>query len=207
VHLVVRAAFGAASDGVTTQQRSVESWYMNAPGMKVVMPSNPADAKGLLKAAIRDDNPVLFLEHKALYDEKGEVPDGDWIVPLGRADIKRLGKHVTIVATARLVGEALGAAQSLHGLGVELEVIDPRTLVPLDKGTILDSVRKTHHLVVAHEATLTGGPGAEISAVLAEEAFHELEAPILRLAAPDLPISCVPTREDIVQAVQRLLSS
>jgi pyruvate dehydrogenase E1 component beta subunit len=205
VPLVVRTAFGAPADAAPVQQQSPESWFIHAPGLKVVMPSTPADAKGLLKAAIRDDSPVLFFEHKRLYDMKGEVPEGEFIIPLGKADIKREGKDVTVIATARMVHEALEAAKKLSDKGVELEVIDPRTLLPLDKASILNSVKKTRKVIIAHEARKTGGIGGEISAIITEEVFDYLDAPVVRVTGPDLPMPFVPSEKDIIQAVESIL--
>lgn len=205
VPLVVRAAFGAVADGVTNQQRNPESWFLQAPGLKVVMPSTPRDAKGLLKAAIRDDAPVLFLEHKALYDQRGEVPDGEFIIPLGKAEIKREGDDVTVIATARMVHEALRAAERLRNNGIGLEVIDLRTVLPIDKETILSSLQKTGRIVIAHDAPRTGGVGAEISAIIIEEALGYLKKSIVRITGPDLPMSFVPTETDIMRAVEALL--
>jgi len=205
VPLVVRTAFGATVNAMPIQQQSPESWFLQSPGLKVVMPSTPADAKGLLKAAIRDDNPVLFFEHKKLYDIRGPVPDGDFVIPLGRAEVKREGRDVTVIATAWMVHEALEAARRLGSRGIELEVVDLRSILPIDKKTILESVKKTRKVVIAHEAKKTGGVGAEVSALIAEEAFEFLNAPIIRVAGPDLPMPFVPSSEDIVQAVESLL--
>ena len=187
-----------------------ESWFLHVPGIKIVMPSTPYDAKGLLKSAIRDNNPVLFFEHFQLYHHlKGEVPEEEYTIALGKADIKRNGSDVTVVATGLMVHRALDAAKTLCEQGIDVEVIDPRTIAPLDKESILESVRKTGRLVVAHEARTIGGPGAEISAEVAEEAFWKLKAPVLRVGAPHFPNpysqplenAFVPGKERIMAAV------
>jgi pyruvate/2-oxoglutarate/acetoin dehydrogenase E1 component len=179
----------------------------------VVFPSTPADAKGLLKTCIRGDNPVLFFEHKRLYKVPGEVPDGEVLIPLGRADVKRAGTDVTLVATGWMVQQALDAAETLAQEGVSVEVIDPRCLAPFDKATLFASVARTHRVVIVEEAAKTGAFGAQIAAWLAEELFDELDAPIARVASRDVPIPFSPPLEefvlphpyDIVTAVRRLL--
>ncbi|MCA1648199.1 MAG: alpha-ketoacid dehydrogenase subunit beta [Chloroflexi bacterium] len=168
--------------------QSLEAWLVHTPGLKVVMPSSPDDAKGLLTSAIRDDNPVVVFENSRLYYEKGDVTQGEHIIPLGRAAIKRGGRDVTIVATGRMVGEALTAAQALEREGIDTEVLDPRTLVPLDEDAIIASVSRTHRLVIAHDAVERGGFGAEIAALVAEKAIFSLDGPIVRVAAPNTPI-------------------
>jgi pyruvate dehydrogenase E1 component beta subunit len=160
------------------------------------MPSTPFDAKGLLKSAIRNDNPVVFFEHKFLYRSvKGPVPEEEYMVPLGVADIKRKGKDLTVIATGMMLQRSLLAAETLSQEGIEAEVIDPRTLLPLDKATLIESVKKTGRVLIVHEAPLTGGPGGEIAAILAEEAFEHLEAPIKRIGAPFIPIPANPALE------------
>lgn len=174
--------------------QSYEAWFTHVPGLKVVMPSTPADAKGLLKTAIRDDDPVLFFEHMYLYHGvRDEVPEGEHLVPIGRADVKRPGRDVTVAATAWMVHRALQAARQLQAEGIELEVLDLRTLAPLDVPAILASVKKTGRLVVAHEAWKIGGLGAEVAATVAEQAFASLKAPIVRLGAPHALIPTHPT--------------
>ena len=205
VPLVVRTPFGAVTPGIPMQQKSPEAWFLHVPGLTVVAPSTARDAKGLLKAAIRDDNPVLFFEHKRLYEVSGEVPEGDYLIPLGKADIKREGRDVTVIATAAMVPEALAVATKLSAHGIEVEVLDPRTLYPLDRDAILRSVGKTHRVVIVQEAPKTGGIGAEISAIVAEEAFAALQAPVLRVAAPDVPLPFVPSQADIERAVKSVL--
>jgi pyruvate/2-oxoglutarate/acetoin dehydrogenase E1 component len=174
--------------------QSYEAWFTHVPGLKVVMPSTPADAKGLVKAAIRDDDPVLVFEHMYLYHGvRDEVPEGEHLVPIGRADVKRRGRDVTVAATAWMVHRALQAARQLQAEGIELEVLDLRTLAPLDVPGILTSVKKTGRLVVAHEAWKIGGLGAEVAATVAEQAFASLKAPIVRLGAPHALIPTHPT--------------
>jgi len=195
VPLTIRAQGGASGSYGAHHSQSLEAWFLHVPGLKVVMPSNPADAKGLLKAAIRDDNPVLYLEHRGLYWDRAEVPDGDHLVPLGRAAVRRPGKDVTVLALSRMVGTALEAAERLAAEGIEAEVIDPRSLCPLDLEAIVASVRKTRRLVVAHEAVERGGVGAELAAQVQEAAFDYLDSPILRVGAPFAPVPFSPALE------------
>ena len=213
VPLVLRTACGARGSGMHHGQ-TTEGWIQNIPGLKIIMPSTPYDAKGLLKSAIRDNNPVVCFENKAIYTLKGEVPEGDdLLIPLGKADVKREGDDVTIIALSRLVPEALAAAEMLETEGISCEVVDPRTILPLDHETIINSVKKTHNVIIAHEAPKIGGVGAEIAAVIAEEAVYELEAPIVRIGAPFTPVpfsaplekAYVPDRKKIVKAVRDLL--
>ena len=188
---------------------------MHVPGLKVVMPSTPYDAKGLLISAIRDDNPVVFLEHKMLYAVEQEVPDEAYTIPLGQADIKREGQDITVVASAQMVGRTLNAAEKLAGEGVSLEVIDPRSLSPLDEETILNSVKKTHRLLIVHEEVKFAGSGAEIAAIAAEKAFDYLDAPIVRIGAPYTPVpfspaleqEFIPSEEKIIQAVKTMMGN
>ncbi len=213
IPMVLRASCGAGIGAAAQHSQCLESWFMHVPGLKVVMPSTPYDAKGLLISSIRDDNPVVFLEHKLLYAREGEVPEGEYTIPLGKADIKREGKDVTIVATAQMVHVALSAAEKLAADGVSVEVVDPRTLSPLDEETILTSVRKTHRLVIVHEEVKFAGSGAEIAAIVAEKAFDHLDAPILRVAAPFVPVpfssalekEFIPSEEKIIQAVKTVM--
>lgn len=212
IPLVVRTACGGA-DAVYSSQ-SFEAWFMHVPGLKVVMPSSPHDAKGLLKAAIRDPDPVLFFEHKDLYGTRGTVPEEEYTVELGRADVKRKGSDVTVVAFSIMVGKALEAAEILADQGVSMEVIDLRTLNPLNKAAILSSVKKTGKLVIAHESPLTAGPGAEIAAIVSKEAFGDLAAPIERVANPDIPVpfsqvlqrAVIPNSQDILAAVESVMA-
>lgn len=194
--IVFRLSFGAGVAMGAHHSQSLEGLVMQIPGLKVVMPSTPFDAKGLLKSSIRDDNPIVFFEHKFLYHSlKGPVPEEDYVVPLGVADIKRKGRDLTIIATGMMVQRSLVAAEALSREGIEAEVIDPRTLLPLDKATFIESVKKTGKVLIVHEAPLTGGPGGEIAAILAEEAFDYLEAPIKRIGAPFVPIPANPALE------------
>jgi pyruvate/2-oxoglutarate/acetoin dehydrogenase E1 component len=212
VPLVIRAPEGAKGGGGAEHSQSPGGLFQSAFGLHVVMPSTPADAKGLLKSAIRDDNPVLFLEHKALYPKKGPVPDGEHLVPLGVADVKRPGRDVTIVAWGSYVGRSLQAAAELATAGIDAEVVDPRGIRPLDTATILASVERTGRLVIVHEAPAPGGPGAEVAAVVASEAFDLLYAPIVRVTSPPTPVPqsvhlerlLLPSVADIVAATERL---
>ncbi len=165
----------------------IDAWLMNTPGIKVVAPSTPEDAKGLLKASIRDDDPVVFIEHAHLYNVSGPVPNGDYLTEIGKADIKRKGKDVTVITYGILVQQAIDAAEELKTEGIDVEVLDLRTLNPLDKNTIISSVKKTNRAVIAYEGPKTAGPGAEISAMLAEDALDYLDAPIIRVASFDAP--------------------
>jgi pyruvate dehydrogenase E1 component beta subunit len=214
VPVVFRMAIGAGVGAALHHSQSTEAWITNVPGLKVVMPSTPADAKGLLKSSIRDDNPVVFLEHKLLYSRlKGPVPEGEYLIPLGKSDIKRAGEDLTIIATGAMVHQALAAAELLGKEGVEAEVVDPRTLVPLDRQGILDSVKKTSKVVIVHEAPTVGGFGGEIAAVIAEEGFYSLDAPIKRVGAPFTPVpahplleqSYLPNSDKIVAAAREIL--
>jgi pyruvate dehydrogenase E1 component beta subunit len=211
--IVVRTTCGAGMSAAAQHSQSLEAWFMHIPGLKVVAPSTPYDAKGLLISSIRDDNPVLFIEHKMLYGIEGEVPEEPYTIPLGVADIKREGKDVTVVATMAMVHKALEAAEDLAKEGIEVEVVDPRTLSPLDRETIINSVKKTHRLVIVHEAVKQAGPGAEIAATVAEEAFEYLDAPIKRVAAPFTPVpfspvlesAYIPSKESIISAVKEVI--
>src|SRR5919199_4449443 len=188
VPMVIRAQEGAGRGNAAQHSQSLEAWFVHTPGLKVVTPSFPYDAKGLLKAAIRDDNPVIFLEHKALYQTKGLVPAEEYLVPLGVAEVKREGRHVTVVGLHTMVHKALAVAEKLAGEGIEVEVVDPRTLVPLDVETIVQSVRKTKRVVVAHEAVERGGVANWIAMQVQEKAFDYLDAPIRRVCGRNVPI-------------------
>jgi pyruvate/2-oxoglutarate/acetoin dehydrogenase E1 component len=213
VPLVIRGPQGGGIRLAAQHSQSLEAWFCHVPGLVVIAPSTPHDAKGLLISAIRDDNPVIFLEHKVLYPYKGRVPEEPYAIPIGKADVKREGSHVTIVATQVMVHRALNAADDLAREGISAEVIDPRTLVPLDEETILNSVRKTGRLVVAHEAVKRGGFGSEVAALVSEQAIDSLDAPIVRVGARPVPIpyndnlerATIPTQEDIVAAVKSLV--
>ncbi|WP_338463124.1 alpha-ketoacid dehydrogenase subunit beta [Brevibacillus borstelensis] len=210
--LVLRAPDGVTRSAAAQHSQSLEAWFLHIPGLKVVIPSNPADAKGLLKAAIRDQNPVIYFEHKDLFSKKGPVPDGDYLTPIGKAAVVREGKDVTIVSYSAMLGKCLEAADQLGSLhGIEAEVIDLRTIVPMDMETIYESVKKTHRLVVAHEAVKTGGVGGEIAASVSENILEYLDAPIIRVGAAFTPIpfspplekQVIPQVESIVEAVLR----
>jgi acetoin:2,6-dichlorophenolindophenol oxidoreductase subunit beta len=211
--ITLRTTCGAGMGAAAQHSQCLEAWFMHIPGLKVVMPSTPYDAKGLLISAIRDDNPVVFIEHKMLYGTQGEVPEDSYVVPLGKADIKREGKDITVVATAMMVGRALSAAEKLAADGISLEVVDPRTLSPLDEETILNSVKKTHRLLIVHEEVKFAGSGAEIAAMVAEKAFDYLDAPIVRVGAPFTPVpfspaleqEFIPSEEKIIQAVKKMI--
>ncbi len=210
--VVIRAQEGGGRGNAAQHSQSLEAWFAHIPGLKVVVPSTPADAKGLLKTAIRDDNPVIFLEHKVLYFTKGEVPEGEYTIPFGQADVKREGTDVTVVGIHTQVLEALKAAEELEGEGISVEVIDPRTVSPLDIDTIVDSVKKTGRLVVSHQAYEQAGIGAEITARVQEVAFDHLDAPIQRVAGKNVPIpynqilerAALPGKEEIVEAIRRV---
>jgi pyruvate/2-oxoglutarate/acetoin dehydrogenase E1 component len=213
IPLVCRAPAGSGTGAAAQHSQSLEAWFVHTPGLKVVAPSMPVDVKGLLVASIRDNNPVIFVEHKLLYRTKGVVPDELYAIPLGEADVKREGRDLTIVAYSIMVPRALDAAEKLAGEGIEVEVVDPRTLNPLDTETIVRSVSKTGRVLIVHEAPVTGGVGAELAAVIADsEAFDYLDAPIRRLAGRNVPIpynrtleaAAVPQVEDIVAAARAL---
>jgi len=213
VPVVIRTPFGAGVNIATHHSQSLEAWFMHVPGLKIAIPSTPYDAKGLLKTAIRGDDPVMFFEHKLLYPVEGEVPQEEYTVPFGVADVKRKGKDVTIVATLYMVHKALSAAEMLSKEGIDVEVVDPRTLVPLDKQAIVDSVKKTGRIAIVTEDCKTAGVSAEIAAVVAEEALDYLDAPIKRVAEPDTPIPfsppleqfVIPNEKSIVKAVKEIV--
>jgi pyruvate dehydrogenase E1 component beta subunit len=214
VPCVIRTPFGAGVNIASHHSQSLEAWFMHTPGLQVAVPSTPYDAKGLLKTAIRGNNPVFFVEHKLLYPIKGMIPNEDYTVPFGVADVKREGKDVTIVATLYMVHKALASAEQLNREGISVEVLDPRTLVPLDKTAIVKSVRKTGRLVIVSEDCKTAGVSAEIAGIVAEEALDYLDAPIKRVAEPDTPIPfsppmeqfVIPNENSIVQAVRSIVS-
>lgn len=197
VPMVLRTTMGAARRSAAQHSQSLHVWLGHVPGLKVVLPSTPYDAKGLLKTAIRDDNPVIFVEDKMMFRLEGPVPSDDYTIPFGVADIKRSGTDVTIVATSSMVQTALGAARLLEGEGISAEVIDPRTISPLDRDTIVESVKKTSRAVVIDEGHLQYGVTAEIAAVIADQAFYYLDAPVRRLGAMDVPVPFSPPLEDV----------
>jgi len=213
VPLVIRTNSGAGFSAAAQHSQSLEAIFMHVPGLIVAAPSTPRDAKGLLAAAIRSDNPVLFFENKALYFTSGEVPVGEFLIPFGKADIKRAGKDATLVALSAMVPKALAVADKLQQEDISVEVIDPRTIVPLDKEAIIESVKKTGRLVIVEEGCLTGGFGAEVAAFVGKEAFDYLDAPIERVAALDTPVpfaplleqTVIPSEERIEQAIRTVL--
>jgi pyruvate/2-oxoglutarate/acetoin dehydrogenase E1 component len=212
VPLVVRTQGGVGFRNSSQHSQSLENWFVNVPGLVVVMPATPYDVKGLLKAAIRDDNPVIFIEHKAVYRNKGPVPADDYVIPLGAAEVKRAGTDVTIIANSWMVLHALAAAEELSREGISCEVVDPRTLYPLDENTIVESVRKTGRCLVVNEAPAAGGWSGEVTAVLMERAFDSLKAPVKRLCGrrtgipydKDLERAVVPGVADVVREARAL---
>lgn len=211
--LVIRCQGGGGRSNGAQHSQSLEAWFAHVPGLYVVQPSTPYDAKGLLKAAIRDDNPVMFIEHKALYNQKGEVPEGEYVIPLGAAEIKRAGRDATVIATSAMVPLALNVAESLAREGLEVEVVDPRTIYPLDSETILASVRRTHRAVIIHEAVRRHGIGAEIAALIQEQALDDLDAPVLRVGgkatslalSPVLEQAAIPSVQELTRAIREVL--
>ena len=214
VPIVIRAPYGGGVRGGLYHSQSVEAFFAHVPGLKVVMPSNPHDAKGLLKSAIRDNNPVLFFEHKLSYNTvRGEVPEGDYLVPIGKAAVRRDGNQLSLISYGLSVHHCLEAAEILSAAGISCEVIDLRTVRPLDSATLLESVHKTGRACIVHEDNLTGGIGAEVAAIIAKDGFDYLDAPIHRVAAPDVPSFpynpiledvLLPGPDDIVKACREL---
>ena len=212
--MVIRAPYGGGVRGGLYHSQSVEAYFAHVPGLKVVVPSSPYDAKGLLKAAIRDENPVLFFEHKLAYNTvRGEVPKGDYTVPIGEAAVRREGRHLSLISYGLSVHHCLEAAETLFGEGISCEVVDLRTVSPLDTATLLESVKKTGRACIVHEDNLTGGVGAEVAAIIARDAFEYLDAPVQRVAAPDVPSfpyhpiledALLPGPPDIVRAAREL---
>ena len=214
VPVVLRLPSGSARLIAAQHSQSLEAWFTHVPGLQVAVPSTAYDAKGLMKSALRGKDPVIFIEYKRLYTDEGEVPEEDYTIPFGQADVKREGSDATIVATGPMVGKALEAAQTLSQEGVEVEVVDPRTLVPLDKATIFASVEKTNRVLVTDEEVRRGGSSAELASLIAEECFDSLDAPVKRVAAADVPMPfspeleklVLPKPEDLVAAVRELVS-
>lgn len=212
--LVIWAPDGGGLSAAAHHSQSLESWFIHTPGLKVVVPSQPADIKGLIKTSIRDDDPVIFFQHKKLFAETGPVPEEQYLIPLGKGDIKRQGSDITIITYSRMTNLSLEAADRLAKEGIEVEVIDLRTLNPFDFDLIAESVKKTAHVLVVHEACLTGGFGAEIAARIGEELFDYLDAPVSRIGAKDVPIPfspvlenfVLPQTDDIVEGVKRVLA-
>lgn len=213
VPLVIRAQQGSGRGNAAQHSQSLEAWFVHTPGLLVVQPATPYDAKGLLKTALRQEDPVVFIEHKLLYNTKGPVPVEEYTIPFGVAEIRRRGTDVTVIATGNMLGRTLSAAERLAERGVSCEVIDPRTLFPLDLDTIVDSVKRTSRCVIVHEAVKRCGIGAEIAAQVMERAFDYLDAPVERVAALDIPIpyapdlekAAVPQEEDVIRGVERAL--
>ena len=208
VPLVIRTAQGGGRGNAAQHSQSLESLFLHIPGLKVALPSTPHDARGLLRSAIRGDDPVVFIEHKLLYSTKGRLPDGEYLVPLGEARIARPGSDATVVSLSHTVHRALKAAERLAADGIEVEVIDLRTLVPLDLATVLASVRKTNRAVVAHEACRTGGWGAEVAAEIQAQAFDDLDAPVLRVGAKQVPVPySKPLEEFVLPNEERIIAA
>lgn len=213
VPLTIRTEGGAGRTLGAHHSQSLEAWLMHIPGIKVVMPSTPADAKGLLKSSIRDDNPVVFIEHKMLYNTKGQVPENEYLIPIGNADVKKTGTDITILTYSRMTLFSLKAAEILEKEGINVEVVDLRTLLPLDKTTIKNSVMKTNRAVIVEEDTRTAGAGAEIGMTVMEECFDYLDAPIKRIAGADVPMPkapnleslAIPSVESIVEGIREVM--
>ena len=208
VPMVLRTTLGATRRSAAQHSQSLHAWVSHIPGLKVALPATPYDAKGLLKAAIRDDNPVVFFEDKLAYSLRGPVPEEEYVIPLGVADVKREGSDITIVATSSMVYVALEAAELLAAEGISAEVVDPRTTAPLDAETLIESARKTGRALVVDEGHQSYGASAELAAVIAEGAFHYLDAPVTRLAAMDVPVPFSPPLEDMtVPTAQRVAAA
>jgi pyruvate/2-oxoglutarate/acetoin dehydrogenase E1 component len=214
IPMVLWAPDGGGLSAAAQHSQSLESWFIHTPGLKVVVPSEPADVKGLLKAAIRDDDPVIFFQHKLLFARTGPVPEEDYVIPIGSADVKKPGSDITILTYSRMTDLCLEAAKKLAGESINPEIIDLRTLKPLDFAMIAESVKKTHNVLIVHEACLTGGFGAEVAARIGEELFDYLDAPVTRVGAKDVPIPFCPVLEnfvlpqviDIVNGVKKVLN-
>ena len=213
VPMVIRAPQGAGHQLGAQHSQSLEAYFLHCPGIRVVLPATPADAKGLLKSCVRQDDPVIFLEHESLYGVKGEVPEDDYLVPLGKANLMRAGKDVTLISYSKCVYDAMAAADALENQGIDAEVIDLRSLNPLDLNTVLDSVRKTGKAIVIYEGWRTGGAGAEIVAQIQEAAFDHLDAPVERVATLDTPMpynarlerAALPSPAQIIEVAERML--
>ncbi len=213
VPLVIRTGMGGYIRAAQQHSQCLEAWFVHVPGLKVVIPSTAYDAKGLLKTAIRDNNPVIFIEHKYLYGMEGQIPEEEYTIPLGVGEVKKEGSDVTVIATSYMVHKALNVANKLEKEGISVEVVDPRTLFPLDKDIILDSVKKTSRAVIVHEAPLRGGTGGEMAAIIADEGFEYLDAPIKRVGAKDTPIPfpshledfVLPSEEDIENTIKEII--
>ncbi len=198
IPMVLWAPDGAGLSAAAHHSQSLESWFVHTPGLKVVVPSEPSDVKGLIKTAIRDDDPVVFFQHKRLFSQTGPVPEGEYLIPMGKAAIRRQGSDITILTYSRMTYLCLEAAEQTAGAGLDAEVVDLRTLKPLDFDLISESVKKTHNVLIVHEACLTGGFGAELGARIGEELFDYLDAPVTRIGAKDVPIPFSPVMEEFV---------
>ena len=213
VPMVLRTQGGAGNGLAAQHSQSLEAFFYHVPGLKVVMPATPRDACGLLKSAIRDEDPVIFIEHKLLYMTQGEVPDGEVLVPLGKAEIKKPGRDLTLITYSRMTLICLEAAAALEKEGISVEVVDLRTLVPLDKETVLASARRTGKVIVVHEACRRGGVGGDIAAMIMEEAYDDLDGPVMRIAGRNTPVPynlniekvCVPSVEDVIEGVLKVV--
>ncbi|UCF82698.1 MAG: alpha-ketoacid dehydrogenase subunit beta [Desulfobacteraceae bacterium] len=214
IPLVIWAPDGGGLSAAAHHSQSLENWFVHTPGLKVVVPSEPADVKGLIKTAIRDDDPVIFFQHKKLFAQTGPVPEEEYVIPLGQAAIKRKGKDITLITYSRMTYLSLEAADQLAKEGIDVEIVDLRTLKPLDFDLIAESVKKTNNVLIAHEACLTGGFGGEIAATIGQELFDYLDAPVTSIGAKDVPIPFSPVMEnfvlpqmsDIVEGVKRVLN-
>src|SRR5262249_19797342 len=213
VPITIRAIVNRGGEQGAQHSQALHGWFMHVPGLKVVMPGTPYDAKGLLIASIRDENPVLYIDDRWLYNETGDVPEKPYVVPIGKGEVLREGRHATVVALSYMTREALLASSKLQNDGIEIEVVDLRTVKPLDKEIILSSVRKTGRLIIADNGWLTGGLGAEIAAIAASEAYSHLKAPVIRVSLPDLPApmskpleaAYYPSHRRIVEAVRAIM--
>jgi acetoin:2,6-dichlorophenolindophenol oxidoreductase subunit beta len=214
IPMVIWAPDGGGLSAAAQHSQSLESWFVHTPGLKIVVPSEPADVKGLIKTAVREDDPVIFFQHKKLFAQTGPVPEEEYLIPLGKADIKREGRDITLITYSRMSYLSLEASEQLAGEGIEVEIIDLRTLKPLDFDLIVGSVKKTNNVLIVHEACLTGGFGGEIAAKIGEELFDYLDAPVTRIGAKDVPIPFSPVMEnfvlpqvnDIVNGVKKVLN-
>jgi len=198
VPLVIRVPFGGLRRAAAQHSQHLEAWFLHTPGLKIVVPSTPYDVKGLLKAAIRENNPVMCFEHILLYQTKGRVPEGEYTVPIGKADVKREGKDITVISYSFMLHRCLSVAEKLYKEGIDVEVIDLRSLYPLDMETVIASVKKTNKVAIVHQASLTGGVGAEVGMRITEAAFDYLDAPVKRICARDVPVPFSPVLEDFV---------
>jgi len=204
--MVIRAPFGGSKQCMAVQNENNESMFSSTPGLKIVIPSNAYDAKGLLKSAIRDDYPILFFEHNSIYRVDCDVPEEEYLIPIGKADVKKEGSALSVIAYGNMVNVALRAAEELMKEGIDIEIVDLRTILPLDEETIINSVKKTKHAIVLHEARKTGGYGGEIVSLIMEKAFDSLEAPVIRIAGPDVPANYPRTEADVIKGVKSVLN-